>query len=249
MSEANEQVAIFGHSVKKRVRSSIRVTPIGLVVKRKSSLEQAVVDAVEREHRRFASDLHDGICQELAGIAMTLDSMRPRVGADASTEIQSVSERIRRVTLDAQRLALGLAPIAVERAGLAGALALLKLEAELQRGPAITLSVEERITHGLPLDMAVNLYRIAQEATANARRHSGASQINISLEVRSEGLLLAVQDDGCGVGTKRSELRGLGIASMVSRAKWLGGELGILSSSPRGTRVQVIVPMDLRDRT
>ncbi len=92
-------------------------------MKRQKTVGQAVLDAVEREQKRFASDLHDGVCQELAGVAMTLDVILPRVTSDVATEIKSVSEHIRRVTLDARRLALGLAPIAVERAGLAGALA------------------------------------------------------------------------------------------------------------------------------
>lgn len=224
----------------------MRVTPINSTVKRRRTLEQAVVDAVERVHKRFASDLHDGVCQELAGIAMMLDAILPRVASDTATEIRFVSGHIRRVALDARRLALGLAPITVERAGLAGALALLKLDVETPTGPTIVVSVDERFARELPLDMAINLYRIAQEATANALRHSGASHIDISVEICGEGLLLAIQDDGCGIGDKGSELRGLGIESMVSRAESLGGELNFLPSSPHGTRVQVMVPMDCR---
>jgi signal transduction histidine kinase len=212
-------------------------------MKRRRTLEQVVVDAVEREHQRFASDLHDGICQELAGIAMMLDAVLPRVAADAATEIRSVSDHIRRVTLDARRLALGLAPIAVERAGLAGALALLKLDVETLKGPVIGVTVDDGMARALPLDMAVNLYRIAQEATANALRHSGASHIDISVEVSTEELLLIIQDDGCGIRDEGTEFCGLGIKSMVSRAEWLGGQLSLLPSSPRGTRVQVIVPL------
>jgi signal transduction histidine kinase len=211
--------------------------------RRSKPLEQAIVSAVEREHRRFASDLHDGVCQELAGVAMMLDAIRPRVASDVGTEIGYIAEHIRRVTLDARRLALGLAPVAVERAGLAGALALLKLDVETLRGPALAVSVEEPFTN-VPLDMAVNLYRIAQEATANALRHSGASHIYISAEVCDDGLLLAIQDDGCGIRDSGRELWGLGINSMASRAELLGGELQLLPKIPQGTRVQVIVPMD-----
>jgi signal transduction histidine kinase len=213
-------------------------------VKRRKTLEQAVFDAVEREQKRFASDLHDGVCQELAGVAMMLDVILPRVASDVAAEIRSVSEHIRRVTLDARKLALGLAPIAVERAGLAGALALLKLDVETVRGPTVVVSVDEPFARELPLDMAVNLYRIAQEATTNALRHSGASHIDISVEVCGEGLLLAIQDDGCGIRDIGSESWGLGIRSMASRAEWLGGELRLLPGTLQGTRVQVIVPMD-----
>ena len=174
---------------------------------------------------------------------MMLDAIRPRVALDVATEIGSIAEHIRRVTLDARRLALGLAPVAVERAGLAGALALLKLDVEALRGPAVSVFVEERLV-GVPLEMAVNLYRIAQEATANALRHSGASHIYISAEVCDEVLLLAIQDNGCGVPAIGSEFWGLGIKSMVSRAEWLGGEFRLLPGTPQGTRVQVVVPMD-----
>jgi signal transduction histidine kinase len=174
---------------------------------------------------------------------MMLDAIRPRVALDVATEIGSIAEHIRRVTLDARRLALGLAPVAVERAGLAGALALLKLDVEALRGPAVSVFVEERLV-GVPLEMAVNLYRIAQEATANALRHSGASHIYISAEVCGKGLLLAIQDDGCGIRDVGRELCGLGMKSMASRAELLGGELRLFPGTPQGTRVQVTVPID-----
>jgi signal transduction histidine kinase len=213
-------------------------------MKDRGALKRAIVAAIEREHKRFASDLHDGVCQELAGVAMMLDAMLPRVASDVATDIRSIAEHIRRVALDARRLALGLTPIAVERAGLAGALALLKLDVEALGGPTVVVSVEERLSRGLPVDMAVNLYRIAQEATANAARHSGASHIYISAEVCNEVLFLAIQDDGCGIPAIGSELWGLGIKSMASRAEWLGGEFRLLPGTPQGTRVQVVVPKD-----
>jgi signal transduction histidine kinase len=221
-----------------------RIDLLNVTMKDRGTLEQAIVAAVERERKRFESDLHDGVCQDLAGIAMMLDTTLPRVASDVATDIRSIVAHIRRVTLDARRLALGLAPIAVERAGLVGALALLKLDVETLGGPTVVVSVEERISRALRLDMAVNLYRIAQEATANAARHSGASHIYISAEVCDEVLLLAIQDNGCGVPAIGSEFWGLGIKSMVSRAEWLGGEFRLLPGTPQGTRVQVVVPMD-----
>jgi signal transduction histidine kinase len=213
-------------------------------MKNRGTNEQAIVAAVEREQKRFASDLHDGVCQELAGVAMMLDATLPRISSDVAKDIRSIAEHIRRVTLDARRLALGLAPIAVERAGLAGALALLKLDVETLGGSRVVVSVEERFSRELPLDMAVNLYRIAQEATANAVRHSGASRIYISAEVCDEILLLAIQDDGCGIHAIGNESWSLGIKSMSSRAEWLGGEFRLLPGTLQGTRVQVVLPMD-----
>jgi signal transduction histidine kinase len=216
-------------------------------VKRRKSLKRAIFDAVEREQRRFACDLHDGICQELAGITMFLDMIPRRVAPDVATDIRSLSEHIRRVALDARRLALGLAPIAVERDGLVCALALLKLDVETLNGPTIVISVDEPFARELPLYIAVNLYRIAQEATANALRHSGASHIDISLQPFGEGLSLVIQDDGSGIRDIGSGSKSLGIGSMASRAKWLGGELKLLPGTRQGTKVQVIVPVTIID--
>jgi signal transduction histidine kinase len=213
---------------------------------KKKALEQAVIDAVDRERQRFASDLHDGICQELAGIALMLDGVLIRVTSDAAAEIRSVCEHLRRVTTDARRLAVGLPPFAVEHAGLVGALTALKFDIQTRKGPTVGMAVDERVARTLPLDVAVNLYRIAQEATENALQHSGALRIDISLELSTEGLLFVIQDDGCGIAADAMEQSGLGIRSMASRAKWLGGELRLLPNAPQGTRIQVILPMPAR---
>jgi signal transduction histidine kinase len=175
-----------------------------------------------------------------------LDALLTRVTSDTAAEIGSVCERLRRVTTDARRLAVGLAPFVVEHAGLIGALGALKFDIETLKGPTIVVAVDERVARALPLDVVVNLYRIAQEATANALQHSGASTIHISLERSTEGLLFMIQDDGCGVPAEAMEQGGLGIRSMVSRAKWLGGEFRLLPNAPQGTRIEVILPMSAR---
>jgi signal transduction histidine kinase len=103
--------------------------------------EQAIVAAIDREQKRFASELHDGVCQELAGVAMMIDAIRHRVSAEIATELGSTAEQIRRMILIIRRLALGLAPAAVEHAGFAGALALLKMHVEALKGPSVVVSV------------------------------------------------------------------------------------------------------------
>jgi signal transduction histidine kinase len=208
----------------------------------KKARERAVVDAVDRLQQRIASDLHDGICQELVGIALILDAVLTRVTPDAAAEIRSASAHVRRVATDARRLALGLPPLAVEHAGLGGALTALKFDIQTRKGPTIVVAVDEHVARALPLDVAVNLYRIAQEATANALQHSGASRIDISLELANAGLLFVIQDDGCGIPADAMQQSGLGIRSMISRAKWLGGGLSLLPNAPQGTRIQVILP-------
>jgi signal transduction histidine kinase len=214
-----------------------------IAVIEKVTLEQAVIEGVDRERQRLASDLHDGICQELAGIALTLDAVLIRINSDAAAEIRAACEHLRRVITDARRLAVGLAPFTVEHYGLVAALTALKFDTQSLTGPTVMIAVDERVAGALPIDVAANLYRIAQQATANALQHSGASRIDISFELSTAGLLLVIQDDGCGIPADAMKQGGLGIRSMASRAQWLGGEFRLLPHAPQGTRIQVILPM------
>jgi signal transduction histidine kinase len=208
---------------------------------RRNKTSHAVMAAIEREHQRFASELHDGICQELAGIAFTIDALRPAVAADTAETLKCISDHVRRLASDTKRLALGLAPLALESTGLCGALMLLQHEIHRSGNCELLLSLDERALRSLSTDVALNLFRIGQEATMNAIRHGEASRISIHLTHTAAGIEFSVDDDGCGVGESLLRPRGLGIYSMMWRAEWLGSELKVLPRVPRGTSVILLV--------
>ena len=207
---------------------------------RGETLKQAIAEALKQERKRVARELHDGVCQELAGLALMLDAIRARAPGDVAAEMSTIAKHLRRISLDARRLGSGLAPAAVERVGLADALAQLRVDSETSNGPVITVSIDHRCGDVRP-EVAVNLYRIAQEAMTNALRHSHAAHINIVADIRGERLLLAVEDDGCGIRDAQRPFWGTGMESMASRAELLGAELSVLPTATGGTRVQVIV--------
>ena len=198
------------------------------VAHRRNKTSHAVMAAIEREHQRFASELHDGICQELAGIAYTIDSLRPAVTADTAETLKCLSDHVRRLASDTKRLALGLAPLALESTGLRGALMLLQHEIQRSGGCELLLVLDENALRSLSMDVALNLFRIGQEATMNAIRHGKASSISIHLIEITAGIEFSVEDDGGGVGDSLLRPGGLGVYSMMWRAEWLGSELQVL---------------------
>jgi signal transduction histidine kinase len=91
--------------------------------------------------------------------------------------------------------------------------------------------------------MKQTIYRIMQEALANAARHSSAEHVEISLEFHENSITLFIQDDGIGFDTEL-QYGGMGLQSMLERAEYLGGQLVIHSKHGEGTRVCVTLPIE-----
>ena len=91
--------------------------------------------------------------------------------------------------------------------------------------------------------VALALYRIAQEAIHNARRHAGAQRIAVTLAPAGEEILIGVSDDGAGFDPAQVRAKGHGLAGLALRARLLGGRLEIDSARGRGTRIEARVPL------
>lgn len=205
------------------------------------TLEQALIDAVDREQQRFAHDLHDGLCQDLTGVALLLQATMGRLPASARADLESIGARLSRAISDARRLALGLSPVEVQRAGLGSALDVLRYNTEAIPGIEFSLCVDPTVSGELSREAAVALYRIAQESVANALRHSGASRIEVKLFREQGHVVLTVGDDGRGLPQPQLPSSGLGIQSMSYRAERIGARIVVGRNSPSGTLVRVDV--------
>lgn len=206
-------------------------------------LEREVVEASQRERLRLASDLHEGLGQQLTGLSLLakgleglVDQGKP-VPRESLVEIHTLlSECIGTV----RSAAWDLSPIAVERGSLGDALRRLVRLAAPAGGPVLDAS---RVEEGLVLndEAAEHLYRIAREALANALRHSGASQISFGLSRQDDELTLVIADDGRGL-ERRPEGPGLGLRMIDYRARLLGANVTIEPQQSGGTRIAVSVP-------
>lgn len=210
---------------------------------RVQSLAQTTIGAQEQERARISHALHDALAQELS-VALL------EVGELADSETPLVVERIRRRLRGAvdwvRNLAHELHPAEIDQVGLASALSAYCSELTSTSAASLEWAISDEVCD-VPRHIAINVYRIAQEALTNAMRHSSAGRIVMRLSLDAEGLLLTVTDDGIGFrgGAARasSESRGIGIVGMNERANMLDSSLDIESEPGGGTRVRLAVPV------
>jgi PAS domain S-box-containing protein len=209
--------------------------------KRRRNLEAEILLISEREKRRFGQDLHDSLCQELAATAFLLQSKaqalektNPRAAALLAESAQQVNGN---VSL-ARNLARGLHPVEVSSVGLTEALR----DLAFRRSDSHTLCRFEcpRQVRIADEAVALNLYRIAQEAVTNAVKNGRATRVVIGLERTRRDLVLSVRDNGAGFAPGKAK-SGMGLDIMNYRAHILGAQLSIKSQPGHGTTVTCIL--------
>ena len=206
-------------------------------------LSRRLLTAHEDERRRLARELHDDVTQRLARLA--IDAARFEAGElhahDGSP--QSLHGELVRLSEDVHALSYRLHPSILDDLGLAEA---LKAECEhVSRREPVQVQVEvQEVPDGLPHDVALCIFRVAQEALRNVAGHARASVATVSLALKEGGLSLAVIDNGIGFDIDATQSRAsLGRASMGERVRLLGGTFHIKSTSGQGTTVSAWVPL------
>jgi signal transduction histidine kinase len=214
---------------------------LGIVrdVTRRKRLEREILEISNREQRRIGQDLHDSLCQHLAGIGFMGKVVEKKVSSQTPVEVADVREIVelidQAITLT-KGYARGLNPVELEAEGLM--VALTKLAENVRRlfGVTCTFSCEPPIfIHDN--EMATHLYRIVQEAINNAIKHGKASTITITLEKKGPTGLLTVSDNGRGVSKGMGSGKGMGLSIMRYRASMFGASLDMRSREHEGTEV------------
>lgn len=204
------------------------------------ALSQEIIEAASREQERIGRDLHDGLGQELTGIALMLKALQGRRDATPRALQRELGEILRLVNhaLGSTRtIASGLSPVAVERGGLAEALR--ALVDQVREGSRLRFRLSLRLPRASepPPAVSLHLYRITQEALSNAMRHARATRISVSLHAGDGSLRLRIADDGAGIGRRRDVQGGLGLRIMQYRAQLIGALLEVKQPRAGGTAV------------
>ena len=197
--------------------------------------------ATQAERARIARDMHDGVAQDVASLGYIVDELIDRGDDGLSVgDLERLREAIGQVVGELRLSIYDLRDDGVRSGGLAGAVGeLARREASLGRN-AVHLRLHET-RNVLPADVESDFYRIAQEALTNARRHSGAANVWVTVAVGPGGTVLEVADDGKGMGTPRED--SMGLTMMAERAARIGATLHVSPRNPRGTVVRVeLVP-------
>jgi signal transduction histidine kinase len=212
---------------------------LGIVrdITRRKQLEREILEISNREQRRIGQDLHDSLCQHLAGIGFMGKALEKKISSTLSLETADVSEIVdlidQAITLT-KGYARGLNPVELQADGLM--FALNKLSENVQRlfGVSCTFICNTPI-YIHDNEMATHLYRIVQEALNNSIKHGKADTIVISLDKNGTTCLLTVSDNGVGIGKTRSYGKGMGLNIMQYRASMFGATLEIKCREPGGT--------------
>ena len=208
-------------------------------------LSRRLIGAHEEERALLARELHDDVSQRLAVLAIEAGRAESAAPEGAQAEaLQAVREGLTRLSEDVHSLAYQLHPSVLEELGLAEA---LRAECE-RRGRQGSLDVSAALDT-LPAvvepDVALCLFRVAQEALNNVAHHAGVREASVTLRQTDGGLLLAVSDGGAGFDPeKRAHGMRLGLASMRERVRLVHGTLDIESAPAQGTTIVAWVPAE-----
>ena len=213
---------------------------------RRVLLEREIVEITQREKERIGRELHDGLCQSLAGIAALSSALSRDLAANADPGASATAAEIARLLNEAigqtRDLARGLGAIGLEAAGLADALETLARNVRHLFHVSCTLTYD-RPYPPLSCEAESHLYRIAQEAVHNALVHGHAGHIEIGLTCADERGVLTVRDDGAGLPDGVDGSHGIGLRTMDYRAREIHGCLRVSGQSPRGTAVTCVFPL------
>jgi PAS domain S-box-containing protein len=207
-------------------------------------LEREILEISDQERRRIGQDLHDGLCQHLAGIELMSQVLEQKLAGKSKADAARAGEiagHVREAIAQTRSLARGLSPVTLESEGLASALHELAANAEKMFGIQCHVERVDAVSNLQPA-IATHLYRIAQEAVSNAIKHGKARRVDIALESTSERLLLNIVDNGQGFPPASHSQGGMGLRIMKYRAGMVGGLLSIDARAEGGVSVTCKVP-------
>ncbi len=207
--------------------------------------ETDLIRISEEQKKSLGRELHDGLGQHLTSLSLFSATLQHTLAARALPEA-SMALRISNLADQAidlsHAMVQGLYPSVLESGGLTAALEQLAEHTRLVQGVPCTLRADTNVQVPDPL-VAINLYRIAQEAIHNAVKHSKASSLQISLTHIHDKQQLSIRDDGVGITRQRVNVaQGIGFHTMRYRAHLISGQFAVKTHSPGGVTISVTYP-------
>lgn len=232
----------IGARIVEKAGRAVEVEGIARDITERKRLEKEILEVSNREQQRIGHDLHDGVCQQLAGIAYRVDILADQL-QERSVPEASEAERIGSLVNDAitqtRSVARGLFPVHLEESGLGLALEDLAANA----GNLFKIKCDFACDGPPPVlenGVAAHLYYIAQEAVLNAVKHGRASHVTLFLKNGRSQCELSIQDNGAGFQAANGHSQGMGVRIMQYRAKTIGATLDLKSAPGAGTRIACV---------
>ena len=208
--------------------------------------DRRLLQAVDEERVRLGRELHDDIGQQVALLGLGLEQLTnqmTRAPKDVRALLTSLISQASGVGATVQRISRRLHPPTLQHLGLSRAISAFC--AEVSASQAIQVDcIQEDVPADPRFDIALNLFRIAQEAVANAVKHSRAERCTVMLRGDATGLHLDIVDNGRGFDPMETQgVHGLGLISMRERCGLIKATIAVESESGRGTCIRVRLPL------
>lgn len=202
-------------------------------------LEEEILRISEREQNRIGQDLHDDLCQVLAGLSCLTRVLENRLAPQVPHEVENLREINQQLVeaMDRTRaLTHGLYPAKMRSGDARPVLLELAKQVEIRFGVAVRTTFRGRFPAHEAREI-LQVYRIAQEAISNAIRHGRATRIELALERQNSAMCLSVRDNGTGFSKTRPPSQGIGLQIMQHRADEIGATITVGNSPRRGASV------------
>lgn len=216
-----------------------------MAIPEQKHLEWECLRVSEHECNRIGQELHDDLCQVLAGLSFMMRVLGQRAAKLApalSSDVQELNTHVVAATDRVRSMAHGLFPAQLNYSNLREALKEFSRQIKVRFKVDISLDLPPRIPPHNP-DQIIHVFRIAQEAVTNAVRHGHARNIRIVITANAREIQMEVVDDGQGFPATGVRPEGIGIHIMHYRAGVLGGRLEFKNLSPTGAVARLIYPV------
>ena len=208
------------------------------------SQQATIEESREKEKKRIAQELHDGVLGRLFGARLNLDSLNRFTDEEAIAnrfnylnELKNIEQDIREISHDLNREKYVL---------INNFVAIVNNLVEEQKNafsPVVTCAIDEKIKWDqIANTMKINLYRMLQESLQNCNKYANASKIDILFELKEDWIYFSVADNGIGFDVK-SKKKGIGLQNMISRTTECNGQLDVSSQKGSGTTIQIKLPL------
>ena len=205
-----------------------------------------LVHAQEEERRKIAADIHDDSIQAMTATSLRLQQLRRRLAdPEQLALLTKLDEAVRESIIRLRRMMFDLRPVALDRSGLSAALRELLERMKIENG--IDFTLEDRLLTEPAGELRVEMYRIAQEALVNVRKHAQATNVSVEVQRVQNGYQVRIADNGVGFDSRKSAQAAnghIGLMAMRERAEIAGGWLKVESAQGRGTAVEFWLPDD-----
>lgn len=238
-----DAILVIGRDITERKRLE-RIAETGREEIR--ALTASLLTVQEEERRRVSLEIHDQICQQLAGLTIEIGTVASRwtISADDRARLRTIQAHANRASHDARHIAYQLHPSILDDLGIDAAIRSLVKEFT-DRSAHILATIDTAGLNGnrIPREIASCIYRVTQESLQNIAKHAQARHVYISLSIKDGTVRLSVSDDGCGFAVEALKGGGgLGLVGMEERARLVGGSLSIDSGKDEGTRIVLTIP-------